>query len=122
MQSRDRDRLGGDMTRLGVIGTGQFASYFIAALRRGGYAGDIALSPRNAGIAARLAREHRCAVAASNGDVLDHADMGLLSVRPQHATDTLAPLHFGRVHTVLSAITGTPVDDLRRPLPVPGAP
>ncbi len=109
------------MTRLGVIGTGQFASYFIAALRRGGYAGDIALSPRNAGIAARLAREHRCEVAASNADVLDHADMVLLSVRPQHATDTLTPLHFGRGHTVLSAMAGIPVDDLRRLLPGAGA-
>src|SRR5260221_14373065 len=108
MQNRDLDRLGGDMTRLGVIGTGQFASYFIAALRRGGYAGDIALSPRNAGIAARLPREHRCKGAASNADALAHADMGLLSVRPQHATDTLPPLHFGRGNTVLSRTARIP--------------
>jgi pyrroline-5-carboxylate reductase len=68
--------------RFGVIGTGHFASYFIAALRRGGYEGDILLSPRNASIAARVARDHRCLVAISNDDLLADADVILLSVRP----------------------------------------
>jgi pyrroline-5-carboxylate reductase len=105
------------MTRLGVIGTGHFASYFIAALRRGAYEGNILLSPRNAGIAARVARDHRCRVAASNDEVVDQADVILLSVRPQHVDDVVKPLNCGRRHVVLSAIAGLPVDQLRALLP-----
>lgn len=109
------------MTRLGVIGTGHFASYFIAALRRGGYQGDILLSPRNASVAARVARDHRCRVAASNNDVLDHADVILLSVRPQHAAEAVEPLNWGSRHSVLSAMAGLQVDQLRALMPGAGA-
>jgi len=101
------------VTRLGVIGTGHFAAYFIAALRQGGYEGEIFLSPRNAGIAAQLKRDFQCRVANSNSDVLEHADLILLSVRPQHAAEALQPLRFGRKHTVLSAMAGIPVGRIR---------
>jgi pyrroline-5-carboxylate reductase len=109
------------MTRLGIIGTGHFASYFIAALRRGGYDGDIVLSPRNAEMAARIARDHRCRVAPSNADVLDQADIILLSVRPQHLGEVAARLTCGSRHTVLSALAGIQIDRLRGLFPGAGA-
>jgi pyrroline-5-carboxylate reductase len=109
------------VTRLGVIGTGHFASYFIVALRHGGYEGEIFLSPRNAGIAAELKRDCQCDVANSNTDVLEHAGVILLSVRPQHAAEALQPLRFGREHTVLSAMAGIPVDRVRELIPGAGA-
>ena len=109
------------MTRLGVIGTGHFASYFVAALRRGGYEGDIFLSPRNAGIAARLKHDFQCHVANSNTDVLEHAGVILLSVRPQHAAETLQLLRFGREHNVVSAMAGIPVERIRELVPGAGA-
>ncbi len=105
------------MTRLGVIGTGHFASYFIAALRRGGYEGDIVLSPRSTSVAVRVARDHQCRVAASNNEVLDNADVILLSVRPEHAEEALKPLNCGVQHTVLSAMAGIQVSQLRVLLP-----
>lgn len=108
------------MTTLGVIGTGQFASYFIAALRRGGYDGKVLLSPRNAEIARTLARKHDCVVAASAEEVLAEAEVVLLSVRPENAEAALANLRWERRHTVLSAMAGIRLDVLRALLPEVG--
>ena len=105
------------MINFGVIGTGQFASYFIAALRRGGYDGNVLLSPRNADVASTLAHNHACVVAASADEVLAGADVVLLSVRPEHAEVALANLHWERRHTVLCAVAGIRLDDLRTLLP-----
>ncbi len=105
------------MITLGVVGTGQFASYFIAALRRGGYDGKVLLSPRNADIASTLARNHGCVVAASTDEVLAGADVVLVSVRPEHAEVALANLRWEHRHTVLSAMAGIRLDDLQALLP-----
>lgn len=105
------------MAGLGVIGTGQFASYFITALRRGGYDGKVLLSPRNAGIASTLARNRHCVVAASAEEVLAGADVILLSVRPEQAKAALANLGWERRHIVLSAMAGIRLDELRAMLP-----
>jgi len=108
------------MITLGVVGTGQFAAYFIAALRRGGYDGKVLLSPRNADIASTLAHNHGCVVAASAEEVLAGADVVLVSVRPEHAEVALANLRWERRHTVLSAMAGIRLDDLRALLPGAG--
>jgi pyrroline-5-carboxylate reductase len=105
------------MINFGVVGTGQFAAYFIAALRRGGYDGDVLLSPRNADVASTLARNHGCVVAASAEEVLAGTDVVLLSVRPQHAEVALANLRWERRHTVLSAMAGIRLDGVRALLP-----
>lgn len=102
------------MPSLGVIGSGQFALYFITALRKGGYAGEITLSPRNAEIAARLAREQGCHVAASNQQVLDRSEIVLLSVRPKDAAATVAGLLWQSRHTALSPMAGISLDQHRR--------
>jgi pyrroline-5-carboxylate reductase len=107
--------------RLGVIGTGHLASYFIAALRRGGYRGDILISPRNASTAAKLARDRQCSVAVSNDDVLDRADVILLSLRPEAAVEALQPLSWESRHMAISAMAGIDLDGLRRMIPGAGA-
>ena len=107
--------------RFGVIGTGHLASYFIAALRRGGYRGNILISPRNASAAAKLARDCQCSVAVSNDDVLDRAGVILLSLRPQAAVEALKPLRWESRHTALSAMAGIELDELRRLMPSVGA-
>ena len=109
------------MPTFGVIGSGHFASYFITALRRGGYASTILISPRNAGIAAKLASDYHCEIAASNDDVLARTDVVLLSVRPHHVAEALAGLQWEVRHTALSAIAGIRLDDLRKLLPGVGA-
>ena len=109
------------MTSLGVIGTGQFALYFITALRKGGYAGQITVSPRNAAIAARLAREHCCQIALSNQDVLDRSEVVLLSVRPKDLANAVSGLGWRPGHTALSAVAGISLEQHRRLLPGIGA-
>ncbi|SOE66153.1 pyrroline-5-carboxylate reductase [Burkholderia sp. D7] len=105
------------MIDLGVIGTGQFASYFIGGLRRGGYDGNVLLAPRNAGVASTLARKHDCVVATSAQEVLAGADVILLSVRPEYAGAALANLRWEGRHTILSSMAGISIDDLRALLP-----
>jgi pyrroline-5-carboxylate reductase len=79
------------------------------------------LSPRNARIAARLKDDYQCHVTNSNTDVLEQADVILLSVRPRDAPEALQLLRFGREHTVLSAMAGIPVDRVRELIPGAGA-
>lgn len=98
---------------IGFLGVGHLASYTIAALRSGGHAGDIVLSPRNAAVAERLSRDHVCEVLSSNQDVVDSAGIVVLSVRPQQLTVLLDGLRFRDDQTVLSAVAATSLDDLR---------
>lgn len=105
------------MPNLGVIGSGQFALYFITAMRKGGYDGEIFLSPRNAEIAGKLAREHGCRIAASNQDALDRSEIVLLSVRPKDAGAAVAGLHWQHHHIALSAMAGISLSQHRQLLP-----
>lgn len=91
---------------LGVIGTGHFASYTIAALRNGGFSADILLSPRNAERAAALADEHACRIAEDNLSVVSASDIVLLSVRPHQLSQALEGLAFRPDQIVLSALAG----------------
>lgn len=109
------------MPTLGVIGTGHLATYFITALRRGGFSGDILLSPRNAERAQVLARSAGCRIAASNADAAASADIVLLSVRPQHAAAAVEELTWRASQTIISAMAGIRLADLRGMLPGVGA-
>lgn len=105
---------------LGFIGVGRFASYTIAALRRNGFEGPVFLSPRNAKIAAELARNHKCEVQQSNEAVLDKAEIVVLSVPPQHVHSALEGLIFRESHLLVSAAAGVPLADLQRLSNAPG--
>ncbi|MEX0346190.1 MAG: NAD(P)-binding domain-containing protein [Rhizobiaceae bacterium] len=98
---------------IGFLGTGHLASYTIAALRNGGHAGDIILSPRNAAVAERLSRDHVCEVMNSNQDVVDRAGIVVLSVRPQQLAALVEGLRFPDDQIVLSAVAATRLDDLK---------
>lgn len=100
--------------KLGFLGAGHLASYTIAALRNGGHNGEIALSPRNAQVAARLAADFNCHIAASNQALVDGADIVIVSVRPQHLDAALDALMFRTDQIILSAVAGISVGNLRR--------
>jgi len=91
---------------VGLVGTGHIA----AALVTGWCSADdgpaeILVSPRNAEVAAKLARANaQVTVAADNQAVLDHAATIVLCVRPQIAASVLASLSFAADHRVLSLI------------------
>lgn len=99
---------------LGILGVGYFASYFIAGLRKGGFQGEIILSPRNAKTSQKLAQDHACSIAKTNQEVIDQSDLILLSVKPEHLNALLTDLAFHADQIVISAIAGVSMEKHRR--------
>lgn len=98
---------------IGVLGTGDFAAYFIAALRNGGHTGHVLLSPHSPAKAARLAAEQGCTVAADDTTMLAEADWVLLAVRPEQLPSALSNLALRSGQVLLSAVAGLTVGELR---------
>lgn len=94
--------------RLGFIGAGVITQAVVTGLIRFGVPFEaIALSPRNAGIAAELAKlDSRVRVCRDNQEVLDTSDVICLAVVPQIAEAVLSPLQFDARHHVVSFIAG----------------
>ncbi|SIT41301.1 Pyrroline-5-carboxylate reductase [Paraburkholderia ribeironis] len=102
--------------RLGFIGTGSITQAVVTGLLRSDVSFEhLALSPRNAETAARLAGlDGRVQVCASNQEVLATSDVVCLAVIPQIAADVLSELRFESRHHVISFIAGIRLDELRR--------
>ena len=119
--------------QLGFIGTGAITSAMITGLCAADATNHrIRLSPRNATVAADLARRYPdVAVAGSNQDVLDDSEIVVLAVRPPMARDVLTGLRFRPGHCVISVIAGlalrhvaelvTPAARVTRAVPLPTA-
>lgn len=74
----------------------------------------IGLSPRNAEVAADLARRFPgVRVAASNQEVLDECEVAVIAVRPQIAQEVLAALRFREDHHAISLVSGLRLERLR---------
>lgn len=101
---------------MGVIGTGDFAAYLIAALRKGGHDGRILLSPHNLAKAQAIAARHGCEVAADEASMVGEADWILLSIRPERLDDVLAGLSLRSGQVAISAVAGATVARLRASL------
>ena len=101
------------MNRVGFIGVGQLARYTIRGWRAGGYAETVLLGPRNAQIAAELARDHHCTVLESNQAVVDESDTLFLATRPEHCADALRGLKFRPGQVLVSVAAGIPLEQLR---------
>ena len=95
----------------GIIGVGAIAAAIVRGLCEGrADAPAILLSPRNAGIAAKLAgRYASVSVAAGNQAVVDGAAIVILAVRPQDAEAALDGLVFTPDQTVVSLMAGLQV-------------
>lgn len=91
---------------VGFVGTGAIASAIVTGLSsEGGPRHNIALSPRNAAIAADLAsRLENVSVCASNQEVLDTCETAVIAVRPQVAEEVLSGLHFRSGQIVISLV------------------
>ncbi len=98
---------------IGFIGAGHIAGYMVQGLRAGGFEGAILLSPRNAAHAASLARRQNCRVADSNQDVVDRAEVVILSVRPAQAEEALGGLDFRDGQLLISACAIVKLETLR---------
>ena len=93
------------MTTIGILGTGHLAEMMVRGLAGSGY--RLVLSPRNAEVAARLAAEHGCEVAASNQAVVDAAEGVFVSLPAATGVSEIAHLTFRPGQPVLSAMAGT---------------
>lgn len=93
------------MTVVGILGTGHLAELMVRGLTGSGY--RLVLSPRNAAVAARLAAEFGCEVAASNQAVVDAAEGVFVSLPAATGAQELSSLSFRPGQPVLSAMAGT---------------
>ncbi len=109
-------------TAVGLLGTGHIAAALVTGwCRADDGPAEILVSPRNAGVAAELARAHRqVTVAADNQAVLDQAATIVLCVRPQIAASVLEALTFSAEHRVLSVIATLGLERLQ-PLIAPAS-
>ncbi|GHH24668.1 NAD(P)-binding domain-containing protein [Streptomyces rubradiris] len=106
------------MNRIGIIGVGEIGRALVEGLSDGTQEPpEIFLSPRGAATAAELARRYpHVRVCADNQDVVDHAELVLLAVRPQDCAEALAGLRVDDDRVVLSVIAGVSTGELRRTL------
>ncbi len=100
------------MTNLAVIGVGDLADYTISGIRRGGWEGDIRLSPRNADMAADLASRCDCVVAESNQAAVDGAEIVMLAVRPAKVEEAMGSITLTSDQTLLSCAAGVSMERL----------
>lgn len=101
--------------RIGFIGTGTITRAVVAGMIRFDVPfGHMALSPRNAKIAAKLAAlDSRVTVCKSNQEVIDSSDVICLAVVPQIASGVLGELRFDARHHVISFMAGKSADEIR---------
>jgi len=100
--------------RLGFIGCGTITAAIITGLNAAARDEAMTVSPRNAQVAAGLARRFaNVSVAATNQAVLDTCDIAVLAVRPQILAEVLAELRYRPDHQVISLVAATSVAWLR---------
>ena len=100
--------------KLGFVGTGAITESVVRGLVKAGIDLEvIAVSPRNAEVAARLAAlHHRIRIARDNQSVVDSTDVVFLAVRLQVARDVVAGLEFHPGQRVVSFVAGLQLEEL----------
>ncbi|SEJ64988.1 pyrroline-5-carboxylate reductase [Cribrihabitans marinus] len=93
------------MSRIGFIGTGHIAAPMVRHLAGKGH--EIAVTERNREVSVALAAELGVHVGEPQ-DVLDHAEIVFLCLRPDVAASVLEPLAFRADHQVVSVMAGVP--------------
>ncbi len=106
--------------KTGFIGTGVITSAIVTGLCTSENPPErLWVSPRNKEKASQLASRYDAVqVAASNQEVLDHADLVVLAVLPRDKEVILGPLAFRNDHTVIHLLAGTPIEAIQ-PLVAP---
>lgn len=101
---------------VGVIGVGEIAGAMVEGLMGGaGGPAEVVLSPRGRRRAADLAgRLPGVRMAASNQEVVDAADVLVLSMRPEQFHDAVDGLRFRPGPPVISVLAGVSIAELRR--------
>jgi pyrroline-5-carboxylate reductase len=106
--------------RVGIIGTGHLAGYLVEGLRRAAPEMEIVLSPRNAAKAAELASRFGARVARRNQEVVDSANVVLLTTRPAQAIGALGEITLRPGQLIISAAATVRLQELE-PAAAPAA-
>jgi len=95
-----------EIAALGFVGTGTITSAIITGLcAEPAPRYRIRVSPRNAEVAARLARTFRAVtIAESNQAVVDSSDVVFLAIRPQVAAEVMGTLRFRAEQRIISLV------------------
>lgn len=103
------------MHKLGFIGTGTITAAIVRGLKSSELKDwPVVLSPRNPQVAAELAGALQgLKIAASNQDVVDHADIIFLAIRPQDAEAVIRPLRFRPEQRIISLVAALGIDTIR---------
>jgi pyrroline-5-carboxylate reductase len=101
------------MSKIGFIGVGELALYTIKGLRRGGYRGEILLSPRNREKSEFLQRQFDCQRLHDNQSVASQSDYVFIATRPAECLETLSALEFRPGQVLVSVVAGIEIDRLR---------
>jgi pyrroline-5-carboxylate reductase len=92
--------------KIGFVGTGTITEAMVTGMLTGSpLASEVIISPRNADVAARLAKKFPAVrVAADNQAVVDASEILFLAIRPQIAEDVVRALSFREGQVVVSVI------------------
>ena len=101
------------MTKLGFIGTGHLAGFFVEGLKRANADYEIMVSPRNAAKARDLQQRFGVTIA-GNQDIAEACDLVVVSLLPPQAPDVLDGLSFHPGQTVLSVMAGIGLHDMQQ--------
>lgn len=98
--------------KLGFIGTGNLAGFFVEGLHRTGADYEIMVSPRNAAKAEELRDRFKVRIE-PNGAIVGECDLVVVSLLPPDAPKVLEGLPFRAGQTVLSVMAGVGLEDLQ---------
>ncbi|MEM7195843.1 MAG: NAD(P)-binding domain-containing protein [Pseudomonadota bacterium] len=104
--------------KIGFLGTGKIAAPMVRSIARRFDSADIVVSHRSANVSSGLTSEYRNVSAAENQVVLDRSDIVFLCLLEGQARDVLPSLSFRPAHSIVSAMAGITLADLR-PLVAP---
>ena len=101
---------------VGIIGVGHLASYIVEGLKRASPEIKILLSPRNENKSKELLERFQVEIAENNQDVVNRANLIMITTRPEDAITVSESLDFRSDQTVISVAVGLSLDRLSEPI------
>jgi pyrroline-5-carboxylate reductase len=100
--------------KVGILGVGHLTYHMVPGLLAGATGLDIALSARNAELAAKLEARHGVQISKDNADLVENSDVVLVAVRQFDALDVVHGLPWHAGQTVISCCAGLGLEAIAR--------
>ncbi|MFX1507688.1 MAG: pyrroline-5-carboxylate reductase dimerization domain-containing protein [Promethearchaeota archaeon] len=101
---------------VGIIGVGHLASYIVEGLKGASSDTKILLSPRNKEKSKYLANRFQVEIAKNNQDVVNRANLIMITTRPEDTIPVSESLDFRNDQTIISVAVGLPLKRLLEPI------